>query len=94
MIEFKEIAKVYPGNQVACEDVNIKIEDGEFVCFIGTSGSGKTTCMRMINRMTEPTHGSILIDNKDIKQENPVELRKKNRLCDPTNWINASHEHF
>lgn len=77
MIEFKEIAKVYPGNQVACEDVNIKIEDGEFVCFIGTSGSGKTTCMRMINRMTEPTHGSILIDNKDIKQENPVELRKK-----------------
>lgn len=77
MIEFKEIAKVYPGNQVACEDVNIKIEDGEFVCFIGTSGSGKTTCMRMINRMTEPTHGSILIDNKDIQQENPVELRKK-----------------
>ncbi|MBL7574427.1 osmoprotectant transport system ATP-binding protein [Peptoniphilus asaccharolyticus DSM 20463] len=77
MIEFKDIAKIYPGNQVACEDVNIKIEDGEFVCFIGTSGSGKTTCMRMINRMTEPTHGSILIDNKDIKKENPVELRKK-----------------
>lgn len=77
MIEFKEIAKVYPGNQVACEDVNIKIEDGEFVCFIGTSGSGKTTCMRMINRMTEPTHGSVLIDNKDIKKENPVELRKR-----------------
>lgn len=77
MIEFKEIAKVYPGNQVACENVNIKIEDGEFVCFIGTSGSGKTTCMRMINRMTEPTHGSVLINNKDIKKENPVELRKK-----------------
>ncbi|WP_455258394.1 ABC transporter ATP-binding protein [Peptoniphilus asaccharolyticus] len=77
MIEFKDIAKIYPGNQVACENVNIKIEDGEFVCFIGTSGSGKTTCMRMINRMTEPTNGSILIDNKDIKKENPVELRKK-----------------
>lgn len=77
MIEFKDIAKVYPGNQVACENVNIKIEDGEFVCFIGTSGSGKTTCMRMINRMTEPTRGSVLINGKDIKDENPVELRKR-----------------
>lgn len=77
MIEFKDISKVYSTNQVACEDINIKIEDGEFVCFIGTSGSGKTTCMRMINRMTEPTHGTILIDNKDISKENPVELRRK-----------------
>ena len=52
-------------------------EKGEFICFIGTSGSGKTTSMRMINRMTEPTKGKILIDGQDIQKLNAVELRRK-----------------
>lgn len=77
MIEFKNVSKIYPGNQVAAEDINMQIEDGEFVCFIGTSGSGKTTCMRMINRMNEPTNGDILIDGKNIRDINPVELRRQ-----------------
>ncbi|WBW50115.1 ABC transporter ATP-binding protein [Peptoniphilus equinus] len=77
MIEFKNVAKIYPGHKVAVEDVNITIEDNEFVCFIGTSGSGKTTCMRMINRMNEPTRGEILIDGTNIKDDDPVNLRRK-----------------
>ncbi|MGO1580894.1 MAG: ABC transporter ATP-binding protein [Peptoniphilaceae bacterium] len=77
MIEFKNVSKIYPGNQIACEDVNITIKDKEFACFIGTSGSGKTTCMRMINRMTEPTKGEISIDGTPISKQNPVELRRK-----------------
>lgn len=77
MIEFKNIAKIYPGNQVAVEDVNLTFEEGEFICFIGTSGSGKTTCMRMINRMNEPSKGQILINGQDIQSMNPVELRRK-----------------
>lgn len=77
MIEFRNVSKIYPGNQVAAEDINIKIEDGQFVCFIGTSGSGKTTCMRMINRMNEPTSGEILIDGKNIMDYDPVELRRQ-----------------
>ena len=76
MIEFKNVSKVYPGNQVAVENINLNINSGEFVCFIGTSGSGKTTCMRMINRMNEPSSGEILIDGKNIMQLNPVELRR------------------
>lgn len=77
MIEFKDISKVYSGNQIAVENVNLKFETGEFICFIGTSGSGKTTCMRMINRMNEPTSGEILIDGENIAHQNPVELRRK-----------------
>ncbi|SHH47124.1 osmoprotectant transport system ATP-binding protein [Anaerosphaera aminiphila DSM 21120] len=77
MIEFKNVTKIYPGNQIACEDVNIEINTGEFVCFIGTSGSGKTTCMRMINRMNEPTSGEVLIDGQNIMSLNPVDLRRK-----------------
>src|SRR5699024_7827802 len=77
MIEFRNVSKIYPGNQVAAENINIKIEDGQFVCFIGTSGSGKTTCMRMINRMNEPTSGEILIDGKNIMEYDPVALRRE-----------------
>lgn len=77
MIEFKHVTKVYKGGKMAVEDVNLSFNKGEFICFIGTSGSGKTTCMRMINRMNEPTKGKIIIDGQDIQSLNPVELRRK-----------------
>ncbi|HPR81274.1 MAG TPA: betaine/proline/choline family ABC transporter ATP-binding protein [Enterococcus sp.] len=77
MIEFQHVSKIYKGGKVAVEDINLSFAKGEFICFIGTSGSGKTTSMRMINRMTEPTKGKILIDGEDIQKMNPVELRRK-----------------
>ncbi|EOT47548.1 MULTISPECIES: betaine/proline/choline family ABC transporter ATP-binding protein [Enterococcus] len=77
MIEFQHVSKIYKGGKMAVEDVNLSFNKGEFICFIGTSGSGKTTCMRMINRMNEPTKGKILIDGEDIEQLNPVDLRRK-----------------
>lgn len=76
MIEFKSVSKVYLGGKVAVHNVNLKIEEGQFIVFIGTSGSGKTTCMRMINKMIEPSSGNILIDGKDIKNMNDVALRR------------------
>ncbi|MGO3731692.1 MAG: betaine/proline/choline family ABC transporter ATP-binding protein [Vagococcus sp.] len=77
MIEFQNVSKIYKGNKKAVSDVSLTFDDGEFICFIGTSGSGKTTAMRMINRMIEPTSGKILIDGKDIMEQNPVELRRQ-----------------
>lgn len=77
MIEFQNVSKIYRGGKVAVEDINLSFEQGEFICFIGTSGSGKTTSMRMINRMTEPSKGKILIDGQDIQKLNAVELRRK-----------------
>lgn len=77
MIEFQNVSKIYKGNKIAVDDVNLSFEKGEFICFIGTSGSGKTTTMRMINRMTDPTKGKILLNGANIKEMNPVELRRK-----------------
>ncbi|MBO0460565.1 MULTISPECIES: betaine/proline/choline family ABC transporter ATP-binding protein [Enterococcus] len=77
MIEFQNVSKIYKGGKIAVEDVNLSFEKGEFICFIGTSGSGKTTTMRMLNRMTDPTEGQILIDGKSIQEINPVELRRQ-----------------
>lgn len=77
MIEFKNVSKLYPDGTQAVKDLSLTIEQGELVVFIGTSGSGKTTSMRMINRMEEPTSGQILINGEDIKKKNPVQLRRK-----------------
>lgn len=77
MIEFKNVTKRYASDVLAVDNINLEIEDGEFICFIGTSGSGKTTSMRMINRMIEPTDGEILIDGKNIMDINPVNLRRQ-----------------
>ncbi len=74
-IEFKNLTKQY-GNKYAVNNVDLQIEEGEFVCFIGTSGSGKTTMMRMINRMVKETSGQILIGGKDISKLNEVILRR------------------
>lgn len=64
------------GTHKAVHNFNLSIDKGEFVCFIGTSGSGKTTSMRMINRMVKPTSGSITINGVDIKKINEVKLRR------------------
>ena len=55
----------------------MEIESGEFIAFIGTSGSGKTTALRMINRMIEATEGEIAINGKNVRKMNAVELRRK-----------------
>ena len=77
MIEFKNVSKKYPGGKVAVDNINLSFNNGEFVAFIGTSGSGKTTCMRMINKMIRPTKGSIIINGENTKDINEVELRRK-----------------
>lgn len=76
MVEFKNVSKIYPGGKVAVENINLRIERGEFVCFIGTSGGGKTTTLRMINGMLIPTGGDITVDGKNIHDINPIELRR------------------
>lgn len=77
MVEFKDVTKVYPKSKTpAVEDINTKIKKGDFCCFIGTSGSGKTTLMRMINRMNSITKGDVYIEGKNVKDFNPVSLRR------------------
>lgn len=77
MIEYKGVTKIYDNDVVAVNDANITINDGEFVVFIGTSGSGKTTALRLVNRMHDPTEGDIIIDGENILDYSPVDLRRK-----------------
>lgn len=75
LIKFKNVSKVY-GNNKAVDNISLDIERGSFVSFIGTSGSGKTTSMRMINKMVRPSSGTITLDGKDLNSFNDVSLRR------------------
>jgi len=71
------VTKVYPGQQApAVQDFTMSIRPGELVMFVGPSGCGKTTTMKMINRIIEPTSGSISIDGRDVLSLDPNELRR------------------
>ncbi|MGX5791333.1 betaine/proline/choline family ABC transporter ATP-binding protein [Staphylococcus equorum] len=77
MLSIKNLSKVYGGGKKAVDNISLDVESGEFIAFIGTSGSGKTTALRMINRMIEATEGQITINGGDVRKMNPVELRRK-----------------
>jgi osmoprotectant transport system ATP-binding protein len=76
-IELHGASKVYPGQPAAAVDnFSMRVEPGELVMFVGPSGCGKTTTMKMINRIIEPTSGSIRIDGTDILSMDPNQLRR------------------
>lgn len=74
MIKFEHVYKAYEGNS-AIEDLNLEINDGDFFVMVGTSGSGKTTTLKMINRLIKPTSGQILVDGKNIDQYDLQKMR-------------------
>ncbi|MCT6827164.1 MAG: betaine/proline/choline family ABC transporter ATP-binding protein [Lactobacillus helsingborgensis] len=76
-VEFKDVSKIYPKmKNPAVNHISFEIDQGDFCCLIGTSGSGKTTLMRMINRMNSVTKGEVLVNGKNVKSFNPVNLRR------------------
>jgi osmoprotectant transport system ATP-binding protein len=77
MIIFEHVHKMYEGGVEAVHNLSMEITEGETVVLLGTSGSGKTTSLKMVNRLIEPTKGRILIQGRDIMLGDPVELRRK-----------------
>ncbi len=74
-IVFDNVSKVFADGTTAVDRLNLTVPNGKLTVFIGSSGSGKTTALRMINRMVEPTHGTITVDGADVSDVNPVKLR-------------------
>ncbi|OBJ61756.1 ABC transporter ATP-binding protein [Mycobacterium sp. 1423905.2] len=76
MITFDDVSKVFPGGSTAVNQLSIDIPAGELTVFVGPSGCGKTTALRMINRMVDPTSGTITVDGADVSTVDPVTLRR------------------
>ena len=76
MIEFRGVTKRFPDGTEAVADFNLVLPSRKTTVFVGSSGCGKTTLLRMINRMIDPTEGQILIDDVDVSSRNKVELRR------------------
>jgi len=76
VIEFKSVSKLYPDGTHAVDNFSVVIPSRKTTVFVGSSGCGKTTLLRMINRMVDPTAGVIEIDSEDIAKTEPVHLRR------------------
>ena len=66
MIEFNNVSKVYPNGTKGLQNINLKIEQGEFLAIIGLSGAGKSTLIRTINRMIDITGGKLVVDGTEV----------------------------
>ena len=77
-IEFQNVTKTFQGSlRNAVDHINFTAEEGEFITILGSSGCGKTTLLKMINRLYEPDTGKIILFGEDISSMDPVKLRRR-----------------
>ena len=77
MIRFEKVSKRYGNGSYAVDNLDLQVDAGELCVLVGPSGGGKTTVLRMVNRLVEPTSGKVLVDGKDIATLDRVELRRQ-----------------
>jgi len=77
MISLQDVAKRYPDGTVAVNDLTLEVEEGQICALVGPSGCGKTTTMRMINRLIEPTAGTIRVAGEDVTSLDVQQLRRR-----------------
>src|ERR1700693_3763379 len=78
LIELDRVAKSFDGGRsLALQGVSLKVEAESFVCLVGGSGSGKTTTMKMINRLLEPTSGTVRFDGSSVDRYDAPTLRRR-----------------
>lgn len=77
VIELVDVSKSYDCRTRALQHVSLSVGEGELVAIVGGSGSGKSTALKLINRLIEPTEGEVRIDGRDVREFDPVRLRRR-----------------
>ena len=75
-IEFRGVEYRIPSGKVLLSDLNLQVRRGETLMLLGRSGSGKTTCLKLINRLLVPSTGEVLVENKPGPEWDPIRLRR------------------
>ena len=76
MISFHHVSKSYPREVHAVRDLSFEVAEGETLVLLGTSGSGKTTALKMVNRLIDPSSGRVLINGTDVMEQDVIKLRR------------------
>ncbi|HKV04976.1 MAG TPA: ATP-binding cassette domain-containing protein [Candidatus Acidoferrales bacterium] len=76
IIEFREAGYRLPGGQALLQDLNVTVRRGETLVLLGRSGAGKTTALKLVNRLLEPTDGQVLIEGRSTLEWDPIALRR------------------
>ena len=76
-IEFSDVGFALPDGRVLLKQLNLQVNAGETLVLLGRSGSGKTTTMKLINRLLDPTTGRVLVDGKQTVDWDPIRLRRR-----------------
>lgn len=74
MLEMIDVSKIYPGGSVALQDINVRIEQGEFVFIVGPSGAGKSTFFKMLFREVLPSSGKVIVNGHDLVKMKDKEI--------------------
>ena len=85
MIKVENLSKHF-GNVKAVDDISFEVAEHENLILLGTSGCGKTTTLKMLNRLIEPSHGKIFIDGKNILEQSARGVAAGHRLCAAKQW--------
>jgi osmoprotectant transport system ATP-binding protein len=76
-IEFRGVSFARPGRPLVLDDFNLTVETGDVLALVGRSGAGKSTVLRLINRLLEPDSGAILVEGRDTREWKPIQLRRR-----------------
>jgi len=75
MIKFENLSVTYPGGVEALKDINLEINEGDFLIIVGLSGAGKSTLLRATNNLVKPTKGNVYVDSKNVTTASKKELK-------------------
>jgi osmoprotectant transport system ATP-binding protein len=76
-IEFRDVSFSRPGGQRALEHFSLQVETGEVLALVGRSGAGKTTILKLVNRLLTPDAGAVLVEGRDTRDWEPIRLRRR-----------------
>jgi osmoprotectant transport system ATP-binding protein len=76
-IQFRSVSKLFAAGHLALDDVSFQVDSGETLVLLGSSGSGKTTTLKMMNRLVEPDQGEVIIEGREVRDWDPIRLRRR-----------------